>query len=95
MYTRTATVAASVGLHARPAAAFVRAVNKTGLPIMLSRPGTAPVDARSLLAVMTADFDHGAEVEITVAADCGASQHEVEAGIDELAELLHSPLLDR
>lgn len=95
MYTRTATVAASVGLHARPAAAFVRAVNKTGLPIMLSRPGIPPVDARSLLAVMTADFHHGAEVEVTVAPDCGAPQNEVEAGVDGLVELLLSPGLDR
>lgn len=94
MYTRTATVAASVGLHARPAAAFVRAVNKTGLPITLSRPGAAPVDARSLLSVMTADFHHGAEVEITVAPDCSAPQSEVEASVDELAALLLTPLLE-
>ena len=53
MYTRKATVAASVGLHARPAAVFVRAVNRTGLPITLAKEGMPAIDARSLLAVMS------------------------------------------
>ena len=95
MYTRTAKVAASVGLHARPAAAFVRAVKQTGLPITLSLPGADPVDASSLLSVMTADFHQGDEVQITVAAHCSASQVEVEAGVDHLAALLLTDLLER
>lgn len=67
MYNRTATVAAAVGLHARPAAQFVRAVTQTGLPVTVAKPGHSAVDARSLLAVMSADFRHGCEVVLSVA----------------------------
>ncbi len=93
MYTRKATVAASVGLHARPAAVFVRAVNRTGLPITLAKSGTAAVDGRSLLAVMSADFQHGAEVEIGVAA-CNADPEDIQAAVDGLAQLLLTDLTD-
>lgn len=93
MYTRKATVAASVGLHARPAAVFVRAANRTGLPITLARDGMAAVDARSLLAVMSADFEHGAEVEIGVSL-CDADPAAIRAAVDELALLLGTDLND-
>ena len=66
MPTQKAVVAAPVGLHARPAAAFVRAVTDTGLPVTISRAGIGKVDARSLLQVMTADFPQGCEVELSV-----------------------------
>lgn len=93
MYTRKATVAASVGLHARPAAVFVRAVNKTGLPITLAKDGMAAVDGRSLLAVMSADFGHGVEVEIAVG-HCDADASAIQAAVDELALLLLTDLTD-
>lgn len=93
MYTRKATVAASVGLHARPAAVFVRAVNRTGLPITLARDGMAAVDGRSLLAVMSADFEHGVEVEIGVS-PCDADTAAIQAAVDELALLLLTDLTD-
>lgn len=93
MYTRKATVAASVGLHARPAAVFVRAVNRTGLPITLAREGLAAVDGRSLLEVMSADFEHGAEIEIGVGA-CEADIQSVRVAVDELAALLLTDLTD-
>lgn len=80
MYTRKATVATSVGLHARPAAVFVRAVNRTGLPITLAKTGVSAVDARSLLAVMSADFGFGAEVSISVN-PCDAEAASIEAAI--------------
>ncbi|RAN74212.1 hypothetical protein B5P43_29280 [Bacillus sp. SRB_336] len=93
MYTRKATVAAAVGLHARSAAVFVRAVNQTGLPILLAKEGLAPVDGRSLLEVMTADFLCGTEVEISVA-DSRAGDDIVRAAVDSLAELLGTDLTD-
>lgn len=93
MYTRKATVAASVGLHARPAAVFVRAVNRTGLPITLAKNDMAAVDARSLLAVMSADFQQGMEVEIGVGA-CDADPEAIQAAVDHLAELLLTDLAD-
>ncbi|WP_343317411.1 HPr family phosphocarrier protein [Arthrobacter sp. TMP15] len=93
MYTRKATVAASIGLHARPAAVFVRAVNRTGLPITLSQEGMAGVDGRSLLEVMSANFAHGVEVEIGVG-DCGADMESVKTAVDHLAQLLRTDLTD-
>ncbi|WP_104091960.1 HPr family phosphocarrier protein [Arthrobacter sp. GMC3] len=93
MYTRKATIAASVGLHARPAAVFVRAVNKTGLPITVAKEGLAPVDGRSLLEVMTADFECGCEVELAVASQ-DHDDDEVRHAIDHLAQLLETDLTD-
>ncbi|XAS69309.1 HPr family phosphocarrier protein [Micrococcaceae bacterium Sec5.7] len=66
MPVRKAIVSAAIGLHARPAAVFVRAVTETGLPVTIRKAGAASVDARSLLEVMTADFNHGCEVELAV-----------------------------
>ncbi|WP_207344034.1 HPr family phosphocarrier protein [Arthrobacter sp. E3] len=93
MYTRKATVAASVGLHARPAAVFVRAVNQTGLPVTLTKDGTAIVDGRSLLEVMSADFRHGTVVEIAVGT-CDADEKAIRKAVDHLADLLHTDLTD-
>jgi phosphocarrier protein HPr len=61
-----AVVSAAVGLHARPAALFVRAVTDTGLPVTIRKADIQAVDARSLLEVMTADFHHGCEVELAI-----------------------------
>ncbi len=93
MYTRKATVAASVGLHARPAAVFVRAVNQTGLPVTLTKDGTATVDGRSLLEVMSADFQHGTVVEIGVS-NCTADEKVIRTAVDHLAALLLTDLTD-
>lgn len=93
MYTRKATVSAAVGLHARPAAVFVRAVNQTGLPVTLAKIGEAAVDARSLLAIMTADFGQGCEVELAVSGG-PHSPEAVTAALDALAELLGTDLTD-
>lgn len=94
MYSRKATIAASVGLHARPAAVFVRAVNQTGLPITLSKAGMSPVDGRSLLEVMTGDFECGTEVELAVAST-EFEDAQVRSAIDSLAALLLTDLTDQ
>lgn len=88
-----AVVSASVGLHARPAAMFVRAVTETGLPVTIRKAGIQGVDARSLLEVMTADFPFGCEVELSVAegALSGPAGHRAaEEALRMLAELLES-----
>ncbi|WP_045731399.1 HPr family phosphocarrier protein [Pseudarthrobacter chlorophenolicus] len=66
MPSHKAVVTASVGLHARPAADFVRAVMDTGLPVVIAKSGSPGVDARSLLQVMAADFQQGCEVVLSV-----------------------------
>lgn len=93
MPVHKAVVSASIGLHARPAAMFVRAVTDTGLPVTIRKAGIDGVDARSLLEVMTADFHHGCEVELSIseaAVDATHSLGVAEAALQALAALLES-----
>jgi phosphocarrier protein HPr len=88
-----AVVSASIGLHARPAAVFVRAVTETGLPVIIRKAGIEGVDARSLLEVMTADFHHGCEVELSISEASVNAPHGLEtaeAALRGLAALLES-----
>lgn len=90
---RKAIVSAAIGLHARPAAVFVRAVTDTGLPVTIRKDGIDAVDARSLLEVMTADFNCGCEVELGItesALPAGRSITDAETALTGLAELLES-----
>ncbi|MFE5480560.1 HPr family phosphocarrier protein [Nocardia sp. NPDC055165] len=84
MSTRTVIVGSEVGLHARPAAKLTQAVQAAGVPVRISLGGGEPVDAASVLAVMTLGAGHGAEV--TLHAE-GA-----DAVLDQLAELVASDL---
>jgi phosphocarrier protein len=81
-------VASPVGLHARPAAVFVQAVIDSGLRVLLSKPdadGSAPVDARSILAVLALDVAHGEEVELA------ADGEGADAALAGLARVLATP----
>ena len=62
MSERRVTVAAAEGLHARPAALFVRAVTDSGVAVTVGRPGGPDADARSILSVLSLDVRHGDEV---------------------------------
>lgn len=62
MAERRVTVGSSVGLHARPAALFVQAVNRQPVPVQIGKPGAEPVDARSILSVIGLDARGGEEV---------------------------------
>ncbi|MEQ3554794.1 HPr family phosphocarrier protein [Pseudonocardia nematodicida] len=86
MHSRTAVVASKVGLHARPAALFARAAGAAGVPVTLSVPGKDPVDARSVLALMTLGVGHGQQV--VLAAD---GEH-APAALDELVAMLETDL---
>lgn len=93
MPKRQAVVKAPVGLHARPAAVFVRAVTATGLPVTISKEGSSDVDARSLLQVMAADFHQGCKVELSVsdaALDGPLGHQDAEDALRALVELLES-----
>ena len=52
MSTREAVVAATEGLHARPAATFVQAAKKCGVPVQISMGDKGPVPATSMLSVL-------------------------------------------
>lgn len=93
MPARKAVVQASIGLHARPAAAFVRAVTRTGFAVTISKDGRPGVDARSLLEVMSEDFACGCEVELAVSPEtvpADASLDDAERALAELCALLES-----
>jgi phosphocarrier protein len=69
MPIRTVTVASSVGLHARPAALLASAVNDSGLDVTVALPGGDPVDAGSILEVMTLGAAHGDTVTLAAEGD--------------------------
>lgn len=64
MTTRTVEIGSSVGLHARPAALFVQAVNDAGVPVTICKPGGKPGPANSMLAIMALGAKHGDAVEL-------------------------------
>ena len=86
MPQRTVAVASRVGLHARPAMLFTQAVAASGVPVTIARPGGAPVDASSILFVMSLGVPHGEEVTLDATGD-GA-----DAALDSLVTLLATDL---
>ncbi len=86
MAERTVTVGSKVGLHARPAAIFVKAAGEAGIPVTIRKEGGEPVDAASILAVMTLGAHY--QDTVTIAAE-GDRADEV---LDSLAELLGQDL---
>ena len=61
-------VAHAAGLHARPAAVFVKEASGHSSKVMLRNltQGTAWVDAKSILGVLTLGVDQGHEIELQV-----------------------------
>jgi phosphocarrier protein HPr len=92
MYERTVTVASRSGLHARPAAMFVKAAAAQPVRVKV-RVGDGPAaDARSILAVLALRVGHGTAVTLS-APDDGESEGGGEGtaakeAVDALAELL-------
>ncbi|HZU57120.1 MAG TPA: HPr family phosphocarrier protein [Actinocrinis sp.] len=86
MAERIVTVASRVGLHARPAAVFVKAASAAPVPVTIAKEGKDPVSARSILAVLGLDVRQGDQV--TIAADGTGA----EATLDELEALLSADL---
>lgn len=86
MPERIVTVTSRVGLHARPAAVFVKAASAAPIPVTIAKSGKEPVSARSILAVLGLDVRHGDQV--VIAAD-GAG---AESTLDELEALLGADL---
>lgn len=82
MPERTAVVASSVGLHARPAAVFSQTAAQAGIPIMLTAASGRTVNAASILGVLSLGIDHGERVTLTSDAP-GA-----DAALDELVAFL-------
>lgn len=83
MPERTVVVASKVGLHARPAAVFVKAAAEQPARVTIRKGDGVPVDASSILAIMTLGVEHGDEV--TIAAD-GEGAEESLAALHALLE---------
>lgn len=75
--TREVTIASPVGLHARPASELVRNAKESGQTVTISRPGQKPVDARSILAVISLGVKQGETVVVDVAGDNAAQTLEL------------------
>ena len=86
MPQRTVAVATRVGLHARPAMLFTQAVAETGLPVTIARPDGEPVDAGSILFVMSLGVPSGEVVTLT------AEGEGADAALDGLVDLLATDL---
>lgn len=86
MSERTVAIASSVGLHARPASLFTQAVAATGLDVTIAKSGEEPVDASSILMVMSLGAGHGEEVTLTADGD-GADEV-----LDQLVAMLATDL---
>lgn len=82
MATRDVTIASAVGLHARPAALFVQAVEASGAEITITKEGRT-VDADSILGVMTLGAAHGDVVTL---------EGDDESVLESLAALLATDL---
>ncbi|HNV09876.1 MAG TPA: HPr family phosphocarrier protein [Propionibacteriaceae bacterium] len=82
MPSRTTTVAAPEGLHARPASEFVKAAKATGLKVTISKDDGPAVDATSILSVMGLGAGQGATVTLTAEGD------DADAKLDALVDLV-------
>jgi phosphocarrier protein HPr len=79
---RQVTIGSKVGLHARPASLFAKAVKNTGVPVKIAKNGQSPVNAASLLSLLTLGAEFGEQVTLS-AEGVGA-----ETVLDELAAML-------
>lgn len=73
------------GLHARPAAAFVRKVADCGFPVTIEKPGREPVNAASILQVLTLGANKGDEVILRSTSD------DADDALADLATMLGDP----
>ncbi len=86
MAERTVKIASSSGLHARPAAIFSKAAGEQPAQVTIEKAGGNPVQASSILMLMTLGAGHGDEVTLRAEGD-GA-----EESVNALADLLEKDL---
>jgi phosphocarrier protein HPr len=85
---RTVKIGSKVGLHARPAAMFVKAASEQPVKVTIKKVSSDadPVDAASILGIMTLGAEFEDEVLLTADGD-GA-----EAALEALTDLLAKDL---
>ena len=82
MSARTVKVASASGLHARPAALFSQAASEQPAAVTIETADGGPVNASSILMLLTLDVAHGDEVTLR------AEGEGAEESLDALAEML-------
>jgi phosphocarrier protein HPr len=80
--TRTVRIGSAHGLHARPAKLFAQAAKDAGIPITVAKASGTPVNAASILGVISLGAEKGDYVTLSADGD-GA-----EDALDKLSELL-------
>ena len=88
MSERQVRVGSKVGLHARPASLFAKAVANAGVPVQIAKDGQPPVNARSLLNVLTLGVKYGELVTLY------AEGEGADGALDDLAAMLGRELDD-
>jgi len=86
MPERQVSVGSRIGLHARPAATVAEAAGRQSVPVLIGRPGAKPVNAASVLALMSLGAKSGELVVISAAGD------EAEDAVAEIAALVERDL---
>ncbi|CAG6392852.1 HPr family phosphocarrier protein [Streptomyces cocklensis] len=85
MVERRVNIGWAEGLHARPASIFVRAATAAGVPVTIAKADGGPVNAASMLAVLSLGAQGGEEV---VLASDAANEQEAAVALDRLAKLV-------
>jgi phosphocarrier protein len=89
MVERKVTVAAEVGLHARPAATFVQAAKRAPMDISVCRLANgAKASGKSILQIMGLDVRQGEDIVISVD---GEGTEGAEQVLEELAAIASAP----
>lgn len=86
MPERKTVVASRSGLHARPAAVFVKAAAEQPTKVSIRKPDGRPVDASSILSIMTLGVEQGDEVILS------AEGEHADGALDALVSLLERDL---
>jgi phosphocarrier protein HPr len=85
MITQTAVVGSATGLHARPAALFVKAATTAPVKVRISVDGKKPVNAASMLGVLSLGAVHGTIVTLETDDDTPDAQATIVTLIDLLS----------
>jgi phosphocarrier protein HPr len=78
---RSVIVGSRIGLHARPAALFVRAAAAQPVKITIRKDGGSPVDARSILRVLALGARNGDTVVLEAEGEGAAEALEAVATV--------------
>ncbi|MEA9984542.1 MULTISPECIES: HPr family phosphocarrier protein [Subtercola] len=86
MTERTALIASSHGLHARPASLFTQAVAKSGAKVTIAKAEGKAVNAASILGVISLGIENGDTVTLST------DSAEATSVLDDLVGMLERDL---